>query len=196
MAKGRQAVRGGSGNPLPFWVWLLAGFALGVGLSMFFILKDGMPVSGPKPNPSAQPAGEGDKPLVELAAGDSRAPAADTRRSRYEFYSVLPEIETVIPDAELKRESEQPPKPAPAGSTAPKMYLQVGSFGNAVDAETQKARLALMGVQAQVTPVKINERTWHRVRVGPYSDARALDAAKRELAAANVDAIALRETGG
>lgn len=196
MAKGRQAIRGGGSTPLPFWVWLLTGFALGVGLSMFFILKDGMPASGPKPNPAAQPTGEGDKPLVELAAGDSRA-REEARRPRYEFYSVLPEIETVIPDAELKRESEQTPAtPPPGAAAAPKMYLQVGSFGNAVDAETQKARLALMGVQAQVTPVRINERTWHRVRVGPYSDARALEAAKRELAAANVDAIALRETGG
>ena len=31
---------------------------------------------------------------------------------------------------------------------------------------------------------------------GPYADARALEAAKRELAGANVEAIALRETGG
>ena len=76
------------------------------------------------------------------------------------------------------------------------MFLQVGSFGESGDAESLKARLALMGVQAQVTPVKINDRTWHRVRVGPYADARALEAAKRELAAANVEAIALRETGG
>lgn len=196
MAKGKQAVRGGSSTPLPFWVWLITGFALGVGLSMFFILKDGMPAAGPRPNPDAQPAGEGNKPLVELAAGDTRAPAGEQRKPRYDFYSVLPEIEVVIPDAELKEQSQKPPVAPPAGSPAVRMFLQVGSFGESGDAESLKARLALMGVQAQVTPVKINDRTWHRVRVGPYADARALEAAKRELAAANVEAIALRETGG
>jgi cell division protein FtsN len=194
MAKGKQAVRGGGGAPLPFWVWLITGFALGVGLSMFFILRDGMPSAGPRPNPNAQPTGEGDKPLVELAAGDSRA-APEQKKPRYDFYSVLPEIEVVIPDAELTAQSQKPPEPVAAGETAVRMFLQVGSFGNSGDAESLKARMALLGVQAQVTPVKINDRTWHRVRVGPYTDARALEAAKRELAGANIEAIALRETG-
>ena len=195
MAKGKQAVRGGGSAPLPFWVWLLTGFALGVGLSMFFILRDGMPVSGPRPNPAAQPKGDGDKPLVELAAGDSRGRETETKKPRYDFYSVLPEIEVVIPDAELAAQSQKPAQPAAPGAAA-RMFLQVGSFGNSGDAEALKARLALLGVQAQVTPVKINERTWHRVRVGPYSDARAMESAKKNLAASNIEAIALRETGG
>lgn len=193
-ARGKQAVRGGSKPPLPFWVWLLAGFAMGVALSMYFFLADGMPSAGPKPNPMAQPGTEGDKPLVELAAGDSRA--AEPRKPKLDFYQVLPEIEVVIPDAELAEQSQKPAEPAPANTPAARMFLQVGSFGNSGDAESLKARLALLGVQAQVTPVKINDRTWHRVRVGPYADARALEAAKRELAGANVEAIALRETGG
>lgn len=195
MAKGKQAVRGGGNAPLPFWVWLLTGFALGVGLSMFFILRDGMPNSGPRPNPDAQSKADGDKPLVELAAGDSRASNSETKKPRYDFYSVLPEIEVVIPDAELSAQSKKPPQPAAPGPVA-RMFLQVGSFGNSGDAEALKARMALLGVQAQVTPVKINDRTWHRVRVGPYNDARSLETAKKDLAAANIEAIALRETGG
>lgn len=195
-AKGKQAVRGGGKPPLPFWVWLLAGFAMGVALSMYFFLADGMPSTGPRPNPLAQPGTEGDKPLVELAAGDSRAAPKEPKKTNFEFYQVLPEIEVVIPDAELAEQSQKPAPPAPANAPAARMFLQVGSFGNSGDAESLKARLALLGVQAQVTPVKINERTWHRVRVGPYADARALEAAKRELAGANVEAIALRETGG
>lgn len=195
-AKGKQAVRGGSKPPLPFWVWMLAGFAMGVALSMYFFLKDGMPNAGPRPNPQAQPGTEGDKPLVELAAGDSRARETEPKKTQFQFYSVLPEIEVVIPDAELAAQSQKPPEPTPANTPAVRMFLQVGSFGNSGDAESLKARLALLGVQAQVTPVKINDRTWHRVRVGPYAEARALETAKRELAAANIEAIALRETGG
>jgi len=190
--RGKQAVRGGSKPPLPFWVWLIAGFAIGVALTMFWILREGMP-AGPRANPNAKPAVEGEKPLVELAAGDSRGREAEQKRPRYDFYSVLPEMETVIPDAELSAQSQRAPEPAPANS---RMFLQVGSFGNSGDAEALKARMALVGVQAQVVPVNINGRSWHRVRVGPYGDTRALEAAKRELAAANYEAIALRETGG
>lgn len=191
--RGKQAVRGGSSPPLPFWVWLLAGFAMGVGLSMYFFLSEGMPATGPKPNPQAGAAA--DKPIVEMAAGDSRS-QGEARKPRYDFYSVLPEMEVVIPEAELKAESEKPPATPAPGTATQRMYLQVGSFGNSGDAESEKARLAFMGVQAQVTPVTINGKTWHRVRVGPYADARALEEARKQLAAANVQAIALRETGG
>lgn len=200
----KQASRGSQRAPLPFWVWLLMGVVLGAGLASYFILREGLAVRGPQPNPQAQAAPEGDKPLVELAAGDSRAQnEADAKKPRYDFYSVLPEMEVVIPDAELEAQSQQPaaastPPAAgtpPAATPAPaqRLFLQVASFGNSGDAEAVKARLALLGVQAQVVPVTINGGTWHRVRVGPYSDARALEAAKRELAANNFEAIALRE---
>ncbi len=182
----RQAVRGSQRPPLPFWVWLLAGFAAGVGLTMFFILKDGMPpANGPTPNPNAQSA-DGDKPLVELAAGD-----AATRKPKYDFYSVLPEMEVVIPDAELKEQNQQAAPAPPA--VGERLMLQVSSFSNAGDAEALKARLALTGVQANVVPVTIDGRTWHRVRLGPFADSRALESAKRELEAQKYQPIALRE---
>ena len=57
-----------------------------------------------------------------------------------------------------------------------------------------KARLALMGLRAQVVTVRINDATWHRVRVGPYVSARELDDAKRTLESNGIRAIALRET--
>lgn len=193
--KNRQAVRGGGRAPLPFWVWLLTGFAAGVALSMFFILRDGLP-DGKQPRPQARSPSDADKPLVELAAGDSRAREADGKRPpRYDFYQVLPEMEVVIPDAELASQTRKPPEQQATPANT-RLFLQVGSFTSQGDAEAQKARLALIGVQSQVVPVTINDKTWHRVRVGPYSDARALDAAKRELANANYEAIALRETGG
>jgi cell division protein FtsN len=164
----------------------LAGFAAGVGLTMFFILQDGIPdTAGPKADPTAQPAADGDKPLVELAAGDS------ARKPKYDFYSVLPEMEVVIPDAELKEQNQKPaPAPPAAGE---RLVLQVSSHTNAADAEAIKARLALTGVQANVVPVTIDGRTWHRVRLGPFADSRALEAAKRELEAQNFEPIALRE---
>ncbi len=189
--RGKQAVRGGAKPQLPFWVWLIAGFAFGVGLTMFWILRDGLP-TGPRADPNAKPAVEGEKPLVELAAGDSRGREGEQKAPKFSFYSVLPEMETVIPDAELSEQSQRPPEPPPANT---RLFLQVGSFGNSGDAEALKARMALVGVQAQVVPVNINGRSWHRVRLGPYADARALESAKRELAASNYEAIALRETG-
>ena len=50
--------------------------------------------------------------------------------------------------------------------------IQIGSYRSRGDAESQRAELALIGVEARVETVTINEsETWYRVRVGPIADA-------------------------
>lgn len=48
--------------------------------------------------------------------------------------------------------------------------LQMGSFRKYADADRLKASLALVGIQAEIQKVKIdNGETFHRVRAGPYT---------------------------
>ena len=72
--------------------------------------------------------------------------------------------------------------------------LQTGSYPEPKAADEAKAKLALAGFVAQVQPVTINGKTWHRVRVGPYGSASELEAAKRSLTDNGINAIALKET--
>jgi cell division protein FtsN len=194
MAKSKsQATRGGGPQPLPFWIWLLAGVVLGLLLAAFALYKDWVPAlrggDGPQPNPQAAAPRGGD-------AGVAAEPAkpADAR-PKYDFYSVLPEMEVVIPDAEIKAQAEQAPSAVDPTSTAPaRLLLQAGSFRSQPDAEQMKAKLALLGQRASVVAVTVNGATWHRVRVGPFASARELDEARRTLADSGINAIALRET--
>ena len=71
--------------------------------------------------------------------------------------------------------------------------LQVGAFPNPADAETMKAKLAMQGFMANVQSVTINGQTFHRVRLGPFSSASALEAIKQRLASAGISSIALKE---
>jgi cell division protein FtsN len=201
--KGRQATRGG-GSRTPAWAWLLLGLLLGAGLMLVVVARGWMPLLGkpdlPRPNPQA------------TAPKEPEAPVAEARpRQNYDFYQVLPEAEVVIPDAELsaKARAEQqarasagaPQAPAaPATGTAPaspataaRYVLQAGSYPDPRAAEEAKARLALAGFSAQIQPVTINGKTWHRVRVGPYASASDLEATKRSLADNGINAIALKE---
>jgi cell division protein FtsN len=74
--------------------------------------------------------------------------------------------------------------------------LQVGSFQRAGDAERLKASLALIGLQASVQRVTIDgEQTWHRVRLGPYTDPARLDAARARLREHDYQAMVLRIRG-
>lgn len=48
-------------------------------------------------------------------------------------------------------------------------FVQAGAFTNNSDADAQRARLSLSGVQAQVSSVANSGRTVYRVRVGPFT---------------------------
>jgi cell division protein FtsN len=86
---------------------------------------------------------------------------------------------------------------APASAVQPPAgngyLLQVGAFPAAADAETLKAKLALQGFVANVQTVNVGGQTYHRVRLGPYRSATALEAVKQRLTAAGIKAIALKE---
>jgi cell division protein FtsN len=202
--KGRQAVR--NGGFLAWWAWVLIGVAVGA-LLMLLVARGGMlPITreqaGPEPNPQAT-APHGSEPGLADQAADN-----GPKKPSYDFYSVLPEKEVVIPDAEIsaqaKAESRQAqeaqqtgttPPATPAAAAAGNGYLlQVGSFPSADDAEAMKAKLALQGFVASIQPVTINGQTWNRVRLGPYQSASNLEATKQKLAAAGINAIALKET--
>ncbi len=174
----------------PAWWQIAAGFVLGAVLSTTLGVRDYLPflatTAGPAPNPAATAPPEGDPGV----AGEAAAPA----RPKYDFYTVLPELDQVIPDAELTEQAAAPP-PAPSDpvTSTSRYFLQAGSFRDAGDADSMKAKLALTGMRAGVTPVNINGATWFRVRVGPFGNPQDLDAARRQLGADGVQAIALKE---
>jgi cell division protein FtsN len=193
--KGRQATRGGNGTSKPAWLWVLVGLLLGIGLMLLVLVKDWAPLlrrkDVPQPNPQATAPKESEPPVAEAKP-----------KKNYDFYQVLPEAEVVIPDAELsaKAKAEQQARANPAGtaSTPPaatggRYVLQTGSYPEPKAADEAKAKLALAGFVAQVQPVTINGKTWHRVRVGPYASASDLEAAKRSLSENGINAIALKE---
>ncbi|MEO5558773.1 MAG: SPOR domain-containing protein [Dokdonella sp.] len=198
---GRQATRGGNGAQKPAWLWVLIGLLLGVGLMMLVLVKDWMPLLRkkdlPQPNPQATAPRESETPVAE----------AKPPKKNYDFYQVLPEAEVVIPDAELSAKAKaeqqartnpaaQPPNAttATAALASGRYVLQTGSYPEPRAADEAKAKLAMAGFVAQVQPVTINGKTWHRVRVGPYASASELEAAKRSLSESGINAIALKET--
>ena len=72
--------------------------------------------------------------------------------------------------------------PAPAAVQSPGWYvLQVGSFTRKEAAESLKARLALIGMNARIHTVRINRETWYRVRIGPTDDLEQLNADRARL---------------
>lgn len=188
--KGKQAIRTGG---FPAWGWILIGLVIGA-ILMAMATRGGWLPMGRKHN-GPQPNTDTGAPRNEPGVADQAAGAHnDTSANKYDFYSVLPEKEVVIPDAEISRQAKAEKQ---SGTRAPARdggyLLQVGSFPDASDAEAMKAKLALQGFVANVQPVTINGKTWNRVRVGPFDSAAKLESVKQRLASAGISAIALKE---
>ncbi len=82
--------------------------------------------------------------------------------------------------------------PAPAAADNARYILQAGAFGASGDAETAKARIAMLGLSARVESAQTEGRTVYRVRMGPYGTASELAEAKQKLADSGLQAMAIR----
>ncbi len=82
---------------------------------------------------------------------------------------------------------------APAAATDPFAYfVQAGAFRTSDDADAQRARLQLMGVEARVTEREQAGRTVYRVRVGPFQNKDAADRVKDRLDGNGFDSALVR----
>jgi len=82
---------------------------------------------------------------------------------------------------------------APSTGTDPFFYfVQAGAFRTAEDAESQRAKLSLMGVEAKVTEREQSGRQVFRVRVGPFDKKEDADRQKEKLEAGGVETALVR----
>jgi len=87
----------------------------------------------------------------------------------------------------------QPLPPAPSPVDTPGMYvLQMGAFVRETEAESLKARLALVGMTARIQPVMVDRQTYYRVRIGPTDDLAQLNADRARLQQHRFDSILLK----
>ena len=170
-------------------MWLLAGILIGLGLAWYLAAKGLIPQPPPEqPLPNVGASGQQDDAVLP----EKSAKTADKRgKPRYDFFTVLPEMEVVVPEQELsKRRESEGAAPAPADSDT--YLLQVGSFVSASDADALKARLVLNGFVATVQSVTVNDATWHRVRVGPVNGLQKADEIRRRLQDNGIDSLVMK----
>jgi cell division protein FtsN len=123
------------------------------------------------------------------AAADAEPIGAHSSDERYDFYEMLPHFEVVVPEKERDVRHDLPT----ARIERPGVYvLQAGSYRNLSDAERVQAQLAKQGVEAKVQRVAVDNDVWHRVRVGPINDMNELNRVRKQLQAAEVDALVIR----
>ncbi len=176
--------------PVPFWFWLALGYLLGAASVGFLWIRFGAPAEegrwiGERPPAAAAPSAG--KPRADEPETARRAPPPS-----FEFYRLLPDQEVVVPEEELapaRDRASGDARPSQPAHPDRKYLLQVGSMRSAREADALKARLALMGLRAQVSEARIRGVTWYRVRLGPFASTAEMQQVRKRLRAAGHDAL-------
>lgn len=184
-------------RPLPGFVWFLAGLVLGLFATLIVYLDK-------QPDDSTSFGAAVQQELNKLrntSDSNEKKPAEKkpeekkSKEPRFNFYTILPELEVLIPDAETTmpgKRSNPPSTGSGSVTTSNKQYiLQAGSFRNRSDADKLKARLALLGFEASIQSVTVNREDWYRVRVGPYRNTAEMYRSLNLLHGHDVDAMAM-----
>ncbi len=166
-------------------------FGLGIGLAVAFAIYVNDRRLPPPPRTAA--ASTATAPAagsnVDSNIDDNGESAAEVPESRFDFYKMLPNFEVVIPE----QEPDVARDIGPQAIVEPGEYvLQAGSFSSFADADRRRAELALQGIESTIQRVSIDDRTFHRVRIGPTRDLDELNLLRSRLRQANIDVLRIR----
>lgn len=172
---------------MPNWAQLAVGLAVGIALTILVQLvvqRTNTPGSGLRMLFGVNDTG---KRAVAEKTPTTPVPA-NTPKPRYDFYTILPEIETVLPEREAVTAKAEALR-----SKGVSYVLQAGSFARFDDADRLRAKLTLNGLTAHIQKVTIEGKgEYHRVRLGPYDGLTELNDADRRLRGLGIDGLRLK----
>jgi len=142
------------------WVWAVLLLLLGSFVAFVLFLDQELVDQGNARPPQPEQPGSPNKPTID-------------------FYTVLPQREVEISISEEERAAID--NPSINKEVVGQAILQVGSFQSAREADSLKAQLALLGLEASVRSALVNDDTWHRVQLGPFASETKLSRAKNLL---------------
>ncbi len=171
----------------PPFVWMLFGLAIGLSVAFAVYVKDREPAApvvaqAPPPEPASMQSALDDN-------DEQPAPEEKKKDKRFTFYDILPNVEILTNDATPQVDADIEPQ----AIEEPGVYvLQAGSFSSHQDADRRRAELALQGIESHIQRVKLNDRNYHRVYIGPTDDLDELNMLRSRLRAAKIDVLRIR----
>ena len=158
----------------------------------------------------------------KIAEANKTPPSPQQVKPKYDFYTLLPESEVIVPPEAVPEKTPpvpaQPVTPAEAakidtaraqaalnGQTPPpppavvtpaattQFFLQAGSFRKQADADKVRAQIILLGQSVKVESGTVKDETWYRVLVGPFSNREQLNGAQKMLAGSGFSNLLLQQ---
>ncbi|MBO9536408.1 SPOR domain-containing protein [Herbaspirillum sp.] len=195
------------GTLLGLILGLIVGLGIAVGVALM-ITKSPIPfvnkvVRPERAEPTPAQAADPNRPLYgnrDVAREQQQAPVPPNTAAAQPTVPAAPPAPAVPatppkqPDA--KAADAKPAVQAPAKSDAADdkwtYFLQAGAFRDQADAESARAKLALLGFEAKVTERTADSGVLYRVRIGPFEHAEAMNRTRSKLSDNGVDAAIVR----
>ena len=184
MATRRRKKKSSSVSPV---LSMLFGLAVGLSVAVAVYMKDRRP-DAVREQPQPEPASL-QNALDDNGETPAPPPAEKKEEPRFTFYDILPNVEVVTPETTETRESTAPPQAVVEPGT---YVLQAGSFSTHQDADRRRAELGMHGIESHIQRVKVNDRNYHRVYIGPTDDLDELNMLRSRLRAAQIDVLRIR----
>jgi cell division protein FtsN len=168
-------------KPVPGWIWLACGLVVGGFFMFLFSLEPGR-------DEIKRDKGE----QVRSTKPEPKPTKPEPARPKYDFYTLLPESEVILPQA---LEETPPPAPEPKPVTPEEAAkIDTARAEAALNGQVPPpappvlasapvtTQIILLGQNVRVETGKVREETWHRVLVGPFASREQLAAAQKTLA--------------
>ncbi|WP_394237392.1 SPOR domain-containing protein [Pseudomonas anguilliseptica] len=200
-------------KPVPGWFWLVCGLVIGGFMVFLFSLEPGRDEIKRSKVEQAR--------ATQASKAAAAKPAPQPAKPKYDFYTLLPESEVILPpqsiepvappaqkpvspeeaakidaaraEAALNGQVPPPPPVVAKGPVSSQFFLQAGSFRRKDDADSLRAQIILLGQNVKVESGTVREETWHRVLVGPFATREQLGQAQKSLAASGFSNLLLQQ---
>jgi cell division protein FtsN len=156
------------------------------------------PLYGKNPVKPAQPAASEPSAPVASNSGDTQVGTVRATPAMLASLPAKPEAKPAVtadPLGDLaKARATQVVAAAPVSSAVDPFtyFIQVGAFRTLQDAEAQRAKLTLSGIETKVSERDQSGRTVYRVRVGPFEKREEADKSKVKLDTLGIETALVR----
>lgn len=199
------------GTLLGLIIGLVVGLAIAVGVALL-ITKSSTPFTNKGNNKADMPTSQlldPNKPLYgnqnaakeaakDLAnqANTPKAPAPEVVETRAVPVEkpAAPAVAAAKPAAEPKAADAAPAAAKAEGGSDDKFvyFLQAGAFREQADAESVRAKLALLGFEAKISERTSENGNLYRVRIGPFAQVETMNRMRAKLSENSVDVAVIR----
>jgi cell division protein FtsN len=165
-----------------WWKWIV--IIILISLFVFFLIF--LSNSTPKTKSEQQTKSISTSKQTKKTKSPPKHQNKKQKEPRFDFYTILPETEIIVPDYEINTRSREEQF---GKAKTSKYIIQAGSFRDFSEADKLRARLALMGIESRVEKAKVGKATWNRVKIGPYSRSSSVSSIKKRLKRNGIDVI-------